>query len=138
MTEASCCRNFSGVIVRALPVESLSPQFRKDSAREAFLVRLKAVFAKRRKKTFCLAETAQDLGHEPQHRLRGARGNCSDVSPAQAFLRFRMTGRASCSCRHTLSIKEISAQLGFENQFHFSRAFKRVHGLPLSKVNRAT
>lgn len=50
-------------------------------------------------------------------------------SVAAAFMRYKL-GRVEASLRDSkLSISEISDMFGFENQFHFSRAFKRFYGL---------
>jgi AraC-like DNA-binding protein/mannose-6-phosphate isomerase-like protein (cupin superfamily) len=134
MTEALLQELFWSLI-RALPVDVLSPKFKKDSAREAFLARLKTAFARRRRQAFCLAEVAQALDLSASTLSRRCR-HILGLAPAQAFMRFRMDWARQMLMQTTLSIKEISAELGFENQFHFSRVFKKVHGVPPSRVNR--
>ena len=48
------------------------------------------------------------------------------VSPAKAFLAFKMK-RALHHLQHTsMPVKEIAFRLGFTDPYHFSRAFKRV------------
>ena len=126
-------QEFFWCIVRALPVDALSTQFRRNSAREAFLVRLKGVFAKRRRKAFCLTEVAQELEISASTLSRRSR-ELLGVSPAKAFMRYRMDWARQLLMQTPLSIKEISAQLGFENQFHFSRVFKKVHGVAPSRT----
>jgi AraC-like DNA-binding protein len=134
MTEV-LLQEFFWSLIRALPLAVLSPQFRQDSAREAFLVRLKSVFARRRKKTFCLAEFAQDLEMSPSTLSRRCR-QILGVTPAHAFARYRMDCARQMLMQTALSIKQVSAELGFENQFHFSRVFRKVHGVAPSKVVR--
>ncbi|MHC4883664.1 MAG: helix-turn-helix domain-containing protein [Planctomycetota bacterium] len=47
-------------------------------------------------------------------------------SPARAFLQFKVERARDLLLQTTMSIKEISAYLGFPNPYHFSAAFKRV------------
>ena len=123
-------------LIRALPVEVLSPRFRRDSAREVFLVRLKSWFAQRRRTSFCLAEAAQAMNISPSTLSRRCR-DLLGLAPSQAFLRYRMEWAQRLLTQSGMSVKEVSAELGFPNQFHFSRVFRKVHGVPPSKVSRA-
>ena len=52
----------------------------------------------------------------------------SRTSPVRAFTRYRMEEARGLLARDDLSIKEISARLGFQNQFHFSRLYRKVFG----------
>lgn len=51
------------------------------------------------------------------------------VPPMLYFNRLRMRQAAEWLDGSTLRISEIARRVGYENPFHFSRAFRRVHGL---------
>ena len=50
------------------------------------------------------------------------------VTPQEFLLKYRMTKAAELLKLTRLSIGEISSAVGYENQLHFSRAFKSVYG----------
>jgi AraC-like DNA-binding protein len=50
-------------------------------------------------------------------------------SPYQFLLALRMNEAADQLCKPHASIKQVSDLLGFADQFHFSRVFKRVYGV---------
>jgi AraC-like DNA-binding protein len=50
------------------------------------------------------------------------------------LLRLRMNRAAEMLIDDGLLVKEVADQLGFPDAFTFSRAFKRIHGLPPSAV----
>jgi AraC-like DNA-binding protein len=51
-------------------------------------------------------------------------------TPLGFFIRARMQRAGELLTTSTLQVKEVAAQLGYEDQFYFSRLFKSVHGLP--------
>lgn len=50
-------------------------------------------------------------------------------SPQEFLIRYRLSKAAELLKTTDLSIKDISVQVGYPNQLHFSRAFKNVYGL---------
>ncbi len=52
------------------------------------------------------------------------------VTPHEYILRYRINTACDLLKNTDLSIGEISAQVGYENQLHFSRAFKKITGVP--------
>ena len=50
-------------------------------------------------------------------------------SPQAYLLHYRMARAAQLLKETRLSIGEIAAQVSYDNQLHFSRAFKNVHGV---------
>ncbi len=49
--------------------------------------------------------------------------------PLQFLSRLRMQHAADLLLRHSTNVQETAVSLGFTDPFHFSRVFKRVHGL---------
>ncbi len=50
-------------------------------------------------------------------------------SPYQLLLRKKMTHAAERLSTATVLVKEVARELGFRDPYHFSRVFKKVHGL---------
>jgi len=50
-------------------------------------------------------------------------------SPTRLFVRFKMERARTLLMQTDRPIKEISRYLGFENPYHFSTVYKRVHGI---------
>ncbi|MCP4609610.1 MAG: AraC family transcriptional regulator [Planctomycetes bacterium] len=53
-------------------------------------------------------------------------------SPYQYLMRLKMNVAAQRLQTPNTSVKEVAFQLGFNDPFHFSRAFKRIFGMPPS------
>ena len=51
-------------------------------------------------------------------------------TPQEFLLNYRMTKAAELLKLTKLSVGDISKAVGYENPFHFSRAFKSVYGIP--------
>lgn len=75
-----------------------------------------------------VAELAETAHTSPSHffvlfkRLVGS-------SPIDYFIRLRMQRACRLLAGTALSVKEIAADLGYDDPFYFSRVFKSVHGL---------
>ena len=54
-------------------------------------------------------------------------------SPQQYLIRYRMTKAAELLKATRISIAEVGRSVGYENQLHFSRAFKNVFGISPSQ-----
>ena len=55
-----------------------------------------------------------------------------DQSPYQYLMRLKMNSAAQKLQSPNTSVKEVAFELGFSDPFHFSRAFKRIFGMPPS------
>ncbi|NRA38728.1 MAG: AraC family transcriptional regulator [Planctomycetes bacterium] len=51
------------------------------------------------------------------------------MSPAQCIRSIRLDHAANMLTRSNMTVQDISEECGFENQFHFSRAFKKAYTL---------
>ena len=61
----------------------------------------------------------------------------STESPKDFLLRLKMNHAAELILRDSLSVKAAAAQVGFEDPYHFSRCFKRVHGMAPSYFGKS-
>lgn len=57
-------------------------------------------------------------------------------SPQQFLLHYRMSKAAELLKASQISIAEVGCSVGYENQLHFSRAFKSVFGIPPMEYRR--
>ncbi len=53
--------------------------------------------------------------------------------PMDYFIRLRMRHASRLLQRTSLSVKEVAAELGYDDPFYFSRVFKSVHDVPPSR-----
>ncbi len=56
----------------------------------------------------------------------------------QLLLRRKMNRAAEMLMEEGLMVKETAARLGFPDAFQFSRAFKRIHGVPPTEIQRSS
>jgi AraC-like DNA-binding protein len=107
-----------------------------ERAREAFL-RCKAFMDAGAENLRTLGEIARAVGAEASSVCRWFR-RYEGISPYQYLLRRRMELAARRLVEQGGLVKEIAAQLGFTDPFHFSHQFKAIHGIPPSELLRHT
>lgn len=56
------------------------------------------------------------------------------ITPANFMLQLRMKKALEYLYEHKYTIKEIAAFVGYEDQYTFSKAFKKIYGVPPSKI----
>jgi AraC-like DNA-binding protein len=118
-------------LVRSLPRERLSSVFLQQSAAQAFSERLRRLFEHHLVENLSPVTIAAKLGVS----VRTLTKRCQEAAarpPARAFMHFKMEYAARALRQSDIPIKEISHRLGFQNQYHFSRVFRRYLGVPPS------
>lgn len=75
-----------------------------------------------------VTEVARETGVAPAYLSRVFR-RFHRVGPYRFLLRLKMSHAASILLNSDALIKEVAGDLGFADPFHFSRAFKSVHGV---------
>ncbi len=114
-------------LLRAIPAQLLKVEYRPGDRAGGFAQRLKQVFARHehdRLDVRMMAALMSMSERSLMHRCRREIG----TSPAHAFNAFKMA-RALLLLRETaMPVQAIAERLGFTDPFHFSKAFKRVHG----------
>jgi len=121
------------VLIRALPREYLSPVLLQRSEQQAFNERLRRVFDNHLEKRLDAAGMAALLGVS----VRTLTTRCREIMgrpPMQAFMGYKIEYATQLLRQTGLPIKDISYRLGFQNQYHFSRVFRRSSGMPPSSV----
>lgn len=120
------------LLVRALPRERLSPIFLRRSAAQAFGERLRRYFEQHLSTQLSTAAIAEGLGISVRTLTKRSQ-EVIGAPPAHAFTRCKMEHAARLLRQSESSIKEISYRLGFQDQYHFSRVFRRHIGTSPSR-----
>lgn len=82
-----------------------------------------------------LSEAARACGVSAAH-LSRLFHRFDTESPKSFLLRLKMNHAAELILRGSLPVKAAAAQMGFDDCYHFSRCFKRVHGIAPSYLGR--
>lgn len=115
-------------IARALPAARLSPILVERSTAQIFSERLHRVFSEHLGQPLTAATIAAKMGIG----LRTLTKRCQEATgrpPARAIIHYKIEHAARSLRQSDLPIKELSFRLGFQNQYHFSRVFRRVLGV---------
>ena len=82
-----------------------------------------------------IEEIAFEMGISCEHFIRIFRQK-RNIRPMQYFYRLKTKAAAAMICNTILSMGDISKKFSFENQFHFSRIFKKCTGLCPSEYRK--
>ncbi len=82
-----------------------------------------------------MAEVARECHVDPAYLCRLFR-RYAHQSPYQFLMRLKMNLAAERLQNPEMLVKQVAAQLGFADPFHFSRAFKKVFGLSPEEFRR--
>lgn len=128
------CTQLLGVLLtkiaeRALPPDGGDPQ--ALATYELFREHL----ATHRRRLTSVAQAAREYGISAAYACRLFR-RFAATTPYQHLLRLRMSLAADLLAHERLLVKQVAAHLGFADPYQFSRAFKRVHGIPPARLTR--
>lgn len=117
---------FELLLLKIEDTTSLAPHA-SEPAREAFL-RCKALIDAQAERLMTLEEIARAAGVEASSVCRWFR-RYQGTSPYQYLLRRKMNIAAEHLVENGGLVKEVAQRVGFADPYHFSRAFKSVHGV---------
>lgn len=112
-------------MIRAIPREILSENFVATSEEAAFSANLFSVIHSRLTQKLSVEKIAEAMGMSASSLAH----KCQELlhsSPARLFLRTKMNRAFQMLKETDMSVKEVSAYLGFEDPAHFTRAFKEA------------
>ncbi len=121
-----CAALFELLLLKIEDTSTLAPHA-SEPAREAFL-RCKALIDERAERLGTLEEIASATGVEASSVCRWFR-RYQGTSPYQYLLRRKMNIAAEHLVENGGLVKEAAQRVGFADPYHFSRAFKSVHGV---------
>lgn len=82
-----------------------------------------------------IEDISNELGISAEHFIRIFRSTMN-ITPLQYFYRLKIKTAAAMISNTALLISDISKKLSFENQFHFSRIFKKCTGVCPSEYRK--
>jgi AraC family transcriptional regulator len=121
------CAALSELLLLKIEATALRTSPAVEPAQEAFL-RCKALIDAQAEKLGTLEEIATAACVEASSVCRWFR-RYQGTSPYQYLLRRKMTLAAEHLIEHGGLVKEVAQRVGFDDPYHFSRAFKAVHGV---------
>jgi len=121
-----CAALFELMLLKIEDTSSLAPHA-SEPAREAFL-RCKALIDAQAERLGTLEEIAKAAGVEASSVCRWFR-RYQGTSPYQYLMRRKMNIAAEHLVENGGLVKEAAQRVGFADPYHFSRAFKSVHGV---------
>jgi len=125
-------------MIRAIPRDVISAQYLATSHEASFQTNLFAIINESLTRKANVGEMASALGISESSLAHKCR-KILHCSPAHLFQRVKMDRAMQMLKSTDMQIKEVSDYLGFENPFHFSRAFKKTFGkAPLDMKADAT
>lgn len=122
------CAALAEVLLLKLEEQTHLAPRHNDPAREAFL-KCKALIDTEAERLGSLDEIARAAGVEASSVCRWFR-RYQGSSPYQYLLRRKMNLAAALLVENGGLVKEVAERVGFADPYHFSRAFKSVHGVP--------
>ena len=128
----SLCEPLFWSIASTLPQEMLSAEFKNCGQAERFRLELINCFEEALSTGFSSKRIAAKFGIS----VRSFEYRCKAtlaVSPAYAFASMKI-GKAVSMLDAGATVKEAASSLGFADQFHFSKVFKRHVGVPPSDL----
>ena len=111
--------------------EDLRPVQLSSPARMAF-ERCREYLAANYLEVSNLGEAARKCGVSQVHLCRLFKRHATE-SPQAFVTRLKINHAAESIARGKLTVKEAAAEAGFADPYHFSRVFKKVHGVPPSR-----
>lgn len=121
-----CAVLFELLLLKIEDTSTLAPH-ENEPAREAFL-RCKALIDAQAERLGTLEEIARAAGVEASSVCRWFR-RFQGTSPYQYLMRRKMNIAAEFLVENGGLVKQAAERVGFEDPYHFSRAFKSVHGV---------
>jgi AraC-like DNA-binding protein len=114
-------------VIFAYPESALSQFLIKSSKMEHFRDTLTEIFDSCINRSLTIGEIAEKMYMSESsvaHKCRNILG----VSPGKAFMEYKMNKASGLILNTAMTFREISASLGFKNQFHFSKVFRSFYG----------
>lgn len=119
----------SSFLLRWFGRNSASLEADIDAKKHLHIEKALSFMEKEVRKKLTVEEIAWKLGLSAEHFIRIFKEEVR-MTPYQYFTRLKVEGASGLLISTNQSVGEISTWFGFENQFHFSRIFKKCTGMP--------
>jgi AraC-like DNA-binding protein len=121
--------------IRLLPREIIPNELLGNEEKVRFQQKLQHIFHLNVHAFPSLEFFASQMHLSPRTLNNGCR-NAFGISPVKAFMKTKMDYSLELITNSSMSIKEISEYLGFQNPYHFSKTFKRFFDHPPTKIRK--
>jgi AraC-like DNA-binding protein len=121
------------LLLRQLPPSVVAPALSLPVAATSFVQRLERLVERHQYGRLPVPAMARAMGMSVSQLSARCRRECGR-SPAQILLAAKIERARTLLHLSDLSVQEVAAHLGFSDAFHFSKAFRRLTGLPPSLV----
>jgi AraC-like DNA-binding protein len=122
------CQAFFWKLMNAYSKDSFSSEFLSVLSTRSTRDKLIGIFRESTGGALDIDDAARRIGVS-RRKLYDLSTESFGASPAKAFINFKMSEAARCLLNKNMQIQQVAARFGFEDPFHFSRAFKRAFGI---------
>jgi len=120
-----------------LPPRALAQPFQQQSADQSFMQRFFSLIEENIHQKLSVRDIASQLKMGRSSLAKRCQQLLGDP-PSKVFASAKIRHAALLLSQPDVSVKEVSYQLGFQNQYHFSRVFKSIMGYPPSEARHRT
>ncbi|MBN1865508.1 MAG: helix-turn-helix transcriptional regulator [Victivallales bacterium] len=138
LSQSSCSEEILSGLVKLLTLKIADTAIRTrdiHSASFGTYQRCIRIIAERHSSLLTMSEMASRCNVDPAYLCRLFR-RFGNQSPYQHLLKAKMNRAAELLLSPGAMVKEVATGLGFDDQFHFSRSFKRCFGVPPTEFVR--
>ena len=105
---------------------------RRRPAKSQYLNRVITYMREHLQENLTLTQIAREAGLSESY-LNAVFKECIKCAPMDYCINMKMEQACYLLCNTDLHIYQVAQHLGYENQYYFSRAFKKVLGVPPKK-----
>lgn len=120
-------------MIPAFPESLLTPFFIKSAKNESFRITFLKYLNENLGRKLSIGEMAKTMKMS-ESSFAHISSKILGTTPAKMFLACKLERAATLLKESNMTIKEVSDSLAFEDQFHFSKAFRKHFGVPPSTL----
>ena len=102
------------------------------TAKSQYLNRVITYMKDHLQENLTLTRSAREAGLSESY-LNAVFKECVKCAPMDYYINMKMDKACSLLCNTDMHIYQVAQYLGYDNQYYFSRAFKKVLGVPPKK-----
>lgn len=110
---------------------------RYRTAKSQYLNRVTTYMRDHLRENLTLTRIAREAGLSESY-LNAVFQECVECAPMDYYINMKMEQACYLLCHTDMHIYQVAQYLGYENQYYFSRAFKKVLGVPPKKYKEVT
>ena len=112
--------------------EEIALERRRRPAKSQYLNRVITYMREHLQENLTLTQIAREAGLSESY-LNAVFKECVKCAPMDYYINMKMDKACYLLCNTDMHIYQVAQYLGYDNQYYFSRAFKKVLGVPPKK-----